>query len=170
MTIQRRPHLAPIDCPVCGDTFKPKNSRQKYDTLNCAAHARGQRNTDAARKRHNGDTYRYLDRGAWYRIVDGKRIAEARIVYEETHGVKLESWHYVTHVNGDRADNSPDNLRLRNEALDRHVRANRKLPGRMTCVKCRGSKTVVSTARDTNVSTYGCKPCDNARQRRQRVR
>jgi hypothetical protein len=77
------------------------------------------------RRAQGASTYPYVnDRG--YRVVrhprTGRSVLEHRFVYEQTHGTLLPGWN-VHHINGNKLDNSPSNLK----ALPRceHVRQHR---------------------------------------------
>lgn len=154
-------------CPTCGDPFQTKRPEQKYDTYKCVAAARVAK-ARAEREARDGGPPRYFDRGFWYVEIDGKRVAEHRLVYEKSRGVTLAPHHRIEHKNGDRSDNRPENLVLANPRLEAYVQQHGKLPadlGKARCTKCFGPREVVSTSRTTGTKILGCKPCGAERQR-----
>lgn len=89
-------------CAACGSLFTPGNKRGKYCNLACAASA------------HKGPV-KVKGKGERYKRVaahDGTRQLEHRVVMERVIGRALVPGENVHHKNGDRFDNSPENLEL----------------------------------------------------------
>lgn len=92
-----RRKLVEIDCPQCGKAFKPESSRIKYCGRVCSASA------------HKGPVS-VLGKPARYKKTNG--ALEHRSVMEGVIGRKLSRGETVHHKNGDKQDNSPENLEL----------------------------------------------------------
>lgn len=89
-----------VPCKTCGRTFSIPPSRigsKKFCSQFCYA---------TAQKTP-------LPRHRYVRIsVNGKRVLEHRHVMEMALGRTLEPWEQVDHINRDRHDNRPENLRV----------------------------------------------------------
>ncbi len=154
--------LTPKDCLACGVTFQPKSSKAKYCGVSCALAA-------GRAKRFEKSSHRYTSKDGYvYLWINGKGHPEHRLVYEKSRGVKLQTWHLVTHKDGNRSNNDPDNLALRNKDLEELVRRTGKLPAsacRATCPKCGQEKTGTHVVARISKNVLYCKPCESERQR-----
>ena len=94
--------LSPIKCPTCGIEFKPENSRRKYCSRPCAAESHaGPASVKGMRERYKRVA-----------TIDGVRQLEHRVVMERVLGRSLLPGENVHHKNGNRFDNTPENLEL----------------------------------------------------------
>lgn len=94
--------ISEINCAACGTLFTPRNKRGRYCGKVCAA------SVHKGPKMIKGWGERYKRVSA----PDGTRQLEHRVVMSKIIGRPLEPYEQVHHKNGDRFDNTPENLEL----------------------------------------------------------
>jgi hypothetical protein len=118
-------------CAGCGCDFSPNARAQRYHSMACAG-ATGR--TIQQQKALGRDIVAHGHR--WVAVAPGERVAEHRLMYEQSRGVKLQPWHYIDWIDGDRLNNDPANLRLSNTHLEEYVRTTGTLPAQMGKTIC----------------------------------
>lgn len=116
------------ECESCGETYRAERKTRRYCSQPCARMAINDRLIKEAierqRIKHSS--------GYWtIRLPDGSKVPEHRHVYEQSRGVKLQTWHYLRWINGNKLDNRPENLTLANPAMEAYVQRTGRLPSEM---------------------------------------
>lgn len=123
-------------CVHCGAVYQPSRSSQKYCTTKCYGHAI----TGPAHYGWKGETF---SQGRWFVSVNGKSILRARVVMEQKLGRPLLRSEVVHHKNGDKADDRPENLELK-QTQAQHMKEHAKTFRSEThkeCTRCHQIKT-----------------------------
>jgi len=102
-------HLIPKICTICGKKFLPQKRSRQHTQETCSAHCR---NISNGRKSAKKIRAAHVDKGEGksYRKYHGRH--EHRVVMERKLGRKLKRGEIVHHIDGDKRNNHPDNLKL----------------------------------------------------------
>ena len=144
-------------CSLCGGTFTSKSSSRKFCSRKCSAAV----GTDYVRKNgHFGrDGYHYI-------YVNGRLTREHRHVMSVHLGRELLPAEVVHHINGDRADNRIDNLKLMASQQDHmaiHMPSSMTCDNQKRCSKCKEVKPLSEFTKRPKLKTTPydsqCKSC-----------
>jgi hypothetical protein len=94
-------------CARCDKPFRSRDRKAKF----CSRRCFHDHKNDLQRTKGG---HRGITKQGYVRLTlpNGERVLEHRHVYEQAHGVKLENWQIVHHINEIKTDNRPENLRL----------------------------------------------------------
>ena len=93
-------------CEYCKKTFQPKDKRnriRRFCSVKCAS-------TNTAKKRYNTKGWIISTKGYKQILVNGKYIMEHRLIMEAHLGRKLKETEVVHHIDGNKQNNSIQNL------------------------------------------------------------
>ena len=104
-----------IECSICGTVFSCSRSSKRPSPRFCSLRCKGiaMQRTQTGPSHHHWKGGRNVDANGYVRVwVDGKYVYEHRLVAESTLGRSLTPSEVVHHRNGNRSDNTPDNLEV----------------------------------------------------------